>query len=63
MFWAQAYTCEEYCVPAIAIFCKRNKVPDDVAGSLLIGAGLSLPVIFASFVGLFVSHSAIGIFI
>lgn len=47
--------------PAITVFCKRNNYSDDIAGAIFIGTGLSLPVLFASFVGLFVSHSSIGV--
>lgn len=61
MFWGMAFICEEYCVPAITVFCKRNNFSDDVAGSIFIGTGLSLPVLFASFVGLFVENSSIGV--
>lgn len=61
MFWGFSFICEEYCVPAITIFCKRNKISDDVAGAIFIGAGLSLPSMFSSFVGLFVAKSSIGV--
>eukprot|EP01039_Chlorochromonas_danica_P005739 gene5739-6323_t len=61
LFWGLAFICEEYCVPAITVFCKRNKISDDIAGAIFIGTGLSLPVLFASFVGLFISDSAIGV--
>lgn len=61
VIWGMAFICEEYCVPAITVFCKRNKISDDIAGAIFIGTGLSLPVLFASFVGLFVSNTAIGV--
>lgn len=61
MFWGLTFICEEYCVPAITIYCIHNKVSDNVAGSIFIGAGLSLPVLFSSYVGLFASASSIGL--
>ena len=60
-FWGFAFICEEYCVPAITVLCKRNKISDDVTGALFIGAGLSLPSLFVSFIGLFVSNTSIGL--
>ena len=60
MFWGLTFVCEEYCVPAISVICLRHKISDVFAGSTVIGAGLSLPVLFASYVGLFGSDSSIG---
>lgn len=61
MFWAISFVCEEYGVPALAAFCKRNKLSDALTGSIFIGTGLSLPVFFVAVAGLFASHSAIGV--
>lgn len=61
MFWGMAFICEEYSVPAITVFCKRNNLSDDVAGAIFIGTGLSLPVMFSTFVALFVEDSSIGV--
>ena len=61
MFWGMAFVCEEYSIPSITVFCKRNNIPDDIAGAIYIGTGLSLPVLFVSFVGLFISNTAIGV--
>lgn len=61
MFWGYLFICEEFTIPAIMVFCKRNGIPADISGAILIGAGLSTPSLFSSYVGLFVSKSAIGI--
>jgi hypothetical protein len=61
MVWGMAFICEEFCVPSISVFCKRNHISDDIAGAIFIGTGLSLPVLFATFIGLFIEGSAIGI--
>ena len=61
MFWGLTFICQEYCVPAITVFCHRNKISNNVTGSLFIGAGLSLPVLFSSYVGLFGSNTGIGL--
>jgi len=59
--WALALVCEEFFVPALQILCKRWKVPDSVAGSLIMAAGNNAPEMFVSFLGIFVQKSAIGI--
>jgi Sodium/calcium exchanger protein len=61
MFWGLTLICEEYCVPAISVVCQRNKISDDFAGSTAIGAGLSLPILFASYIGLFSLNASIGL--
>lgn len=61
MFWGFGFICEEYCVPAITVLCKRHQISDDIAGAILIGASLSLPSLFASYVGLFFLNSTIGV--
>lgn len=60
LFWAFAFICEEYCIPAITILCKRHNISDDVAGAIFIGAGLSSPPVFVAFIGLFLSNASIG---
>ncbi len=57
LFWAISYICEEYSVPSICVFCKRNRIPDDVIGAILIGGILSLPVLTTS---LFSTNVGIG---
>lgn len=61
MFWGISFICEEYGVPSITAFCKRNNFSDSFAGSIFIGTGLSLPVFFVALAGLFISNSAIGV--
>jgi hypothetical protein len=61
MFWGITFVCEEFAVPAIAVFCKRNRFSDSLTGSIFIGTGLSLPVFFVAIAGLFASNSAIGV--
>jgi Ca2+/Na+ antiporter len=61
MFWAIAFICEEYGVHSITLFCHHHRFSDDIIGSLFIGTGLSLPVFFVALVGLFFSHSSIGV--
>lgn len=37
--WAMAHVSEDYFCPALDVFCVRWKVPDSVAGSLVMAAG------------------------
>jgi K+-dependent Na+/Ca+ exchanger-like protein len=59
-FWGLAVVCEDYFVPSITIMCEYNKIPDDVAGATFMAAGASSPEMFACFVSLFVTHTALG---
>jgi Ca2+/Na+ antiporter len=59
-FWGLAVVCEDYFVPAITILCEYNKIPDDVAGATFMAAGASSPEMFACFISLFVTHTALG---
>ncbi len=61
MFWGITFVCEEFAVPALSAFCKRNRFSDALTGSIFIGTGLSLPVFFVAVAGLFASNSAIGV--
>lgn len=61
LFWSISFVCEEFGVPSLAAFCKRNRLSDALTGSIFIGTGLSLPVFFIAVAGLFASNSAIGV--
>jgi len=37
--WALALVCEEFFVPALQVLCDRWKIPQSVAGSLIMAAG------------------------
>ena len=37
--WTLALVCEEFFVPALQVLCRKWKVPDSVAGSLIMAAG------------------------
>lgn len=58
--WCLAFVVEEFFVPALEIFCRKNKIPDSVAGSLVMAAGNDAPEICVSFIGIFIEKSAIG---
>ena len=53
--------CEERFVPALAVICDVLKIPDDVAGATLMAAGACSPEVVASFIALFITHSALGV--
>jgi len=61
MFYSLAVVVEEYFVPALNIMCVTYNIPDDVAGATFMAAGASSPEMFASFISLFVTHSALGV--
>ena len=52
---------EEYFVPALNMMCVEYKIPDDVAGATFMAAGASSPEMFAAFISLFITHSALGV--
>ncbi len=37
MFWGISFVCEEFGVPSITSFCKRNNLSDSLTGSILLG--------------------------
>jgi len=59
-FWGLAVVCEDFFVPALNVMCETLKIPDDVAGATFMAAGASSPEMFAAFVSLFITHSALG---
>jgi len=42
-------------------FCVKYKIPDDVAGATFMAAAASSPEMFAAFISLYFTHSALGV--
>ncbi|KAM7405736.1 hypothetical protein PAMP_000163 [Pampus punctatissimus] len=61
MFVALAIVCDEFFVPALEVITNRLQISDDVAGATFMAAGGSAPELFTSLIGVFVSHSNVGI--
>ncbi|KAG2470910.1 NCKX2 protein, partial [Polypterus senegalus] len=61
MFVALAIVCDEFFVPALGVITDKLQISDDVAGATFMAAGGSAPELFTSLIGVFISHSNIGI--
>lgn len=61
MFVALAIVCDEFFVPALEVITNKLKISDDVAGATFMAAGGSAPELFTSLIGVFISHSNVGI--
>ncbi|XP_023187821.1 sodium/potassium/calcium exchanger 1-like isoform X2 [Xiphophorus maculatus] len=61
MFVALAIVCDEFFVPALEVIAAKLKISDDVAGATFMAAGGSAPELFTSLIGVFISHSNVGI--
>ncbi|XP_036952643.1 sodium/potassium/calcium exchanger 1-like isoform X5 [Acanthopagrus latus] len=61
MFVALAIVCDEFFVPALEVITNSLEISDDVAGATFMAAGGSAPELFTSLIGVFVSHSNVGI--
>lgn len=61
MFVALAIVCDEFFVPALEVITSRLEISDDVAGATFMAAGGSAPELFTSLIGVFISHSNVGI--
>ncbi|XP_054548823.1 sodium/potassium/calcium exchanger 1, partial [Talpa occidentalis] len=61
VFVALAIVCEEYFVPALGIITEKLQISEDVAGATFMAAGGSAPELFTSLIGVFISHSNVGI--
>ncbi|KAG7253418.1 hypothetical protein CRUP_006831, partial [Coryphaenoides rupestris] len=61
MFIALAIVCDEFFVPALTVITEKLAISDDVAGATFMAAGGSAPELFTSVIGVFVSHSNVGI--
>ncbi|CAN0080281.1 unnamed protein product [Lampetra planeri] len=61
MFMALAIVCDEFFVPALGVITDKLAISDDVAGATFMAAGGSAPELFTSMIGVFISHSNVGI--
>ncbi|KAM6950337.1 sodium/potassium/calcium exchanger 2-like [Lycodopsis pacificus] len=61
MFVALAIVCDEFFVPGLEVITVRLDISDDVAGATFMAAGGSAPELFTSLIGVFISHSNVGI--
>uniref|UniRef100_A0AAY5EKG8 Sodium/calcium exchanger membrane region domain-containing protein n=1 Tax=Electrophorus electricus TaxID=8005 RepID=A0AAY5EKG8_ELEEL len=61
MFIALAIVCDEFFVPALTVIIEKLAISDDVAGATFMAAGGSAPELFTSVIGVFISHSNVGI--
>ncbi|XP_074617599.1 sodium/potassium/calcium exchanger 4-like isoform X3 [Acropora palmata] len=61
MFWAIAIVCDDYFVPCLEIICDKMGLQSDVAGATFMALGSSAPELFASVIGVFVTHGDIGV--
>ncbi|XP_060720675.1 sodium/potassium/calcium exchanger 2-like [Tachysurus vachellii] len=61
MFIALAIVCDEFFVPALTVIIDKLQISDDVAGATFMAAGGSAPELFTSVIGVFISHSNVGI--
>lgn len=61
MFISLAIVCDEFFVPALTVITEKLGISDDVAGATFMAAGGSAPELFTSVIGVFISHSNVGI--
>ncbi|XP_067276574.1 sodium/potassium/calcium exchanger 1 isoform X2 [Pseudorasbora parva] len=61
MFVSLAIVCDEFFVPTLGVITDKLAISDDVAGATFMAAGGSAPELFTSLIGVFISHSNVGI--
>ncbi|XP_076847102.1 sodium/potassium/calcium exchanger 1 isoform X2 [Brachyhypopomus gauderio] len=61
MFVSLAIVCDEFFVPTLGVITKKLEISEDVAGATFMAAGGSAPELFTSLIGVFISHSNVGI--
>ncbi|CAM9798640.1 unnamed protein product [Lampetra fluviatilis] len=61
MFISLAIVCDEFFVPALTVITEKLRISEDVAGATFMAAGGSAPELFTSLIGVFISHSNVGI--
>ncbi|XP_030069945.1 sodium/potassium/calcium exchanger 4 [Microcaecilia unicolor] len=61
MFYALAIVCDDFFVPALEKICEKLHLSEDVAGATFMAAGSSTPELFASVIGVFITHGDVGV--
>ncbi|XP_073682523.1 sodium/potassium/calcium exchanger 4a isoform X2 [Garra rufa] len=60
MFLALAIVCDDYFVTSLEKICEKLHLSEDVAGATFMAAGSSAPELFASIIGVFITHGDVG---
>ncbi|MCI4389604.1 hypothetical protein PGIGA_G00099950 [Pangasianodon gigas] len=61
MFLALAIVCDDYFVTSLEKICEKLDLSEDVAGATFMAAGSSAPELFASIIGVFITHGDVGV--
>ncbi|NWI33376.1 NCKX4 protein, partial [Sula dactylatra] len=66
MFYALAIVCDDFFVPSLVLklpilFFQKLHLSEDVAGATFMAAGSSTPELFASVIGVFITHGDVGV--
>ncbi|XP_075470635.1 sodium/potassium/calcium exchanger 4 isoform X2 [Ascaphus truei] len=61
MFYALAILCDDFFVPSLEKICEKLHLSEDVAGATFMAAGSSTPELFASVIGVFITHGDVGV--
>uniref|UniRef100_A0A8C1K1N0 Solute carrier family 24 member 4b n=1 Tax=Cyprinus carpio TaxID=7962 RepID=A0A8C1K1N0_CYPCA len=61
MFLALAIVCDDYFVTSLEKICEKLNLSEDVAGATFMAAGSSAPELFASVIGVFITHGDVGV--
>ncbi|XP_022540230.1 sodium/potassium/calcium exchanger 4 isoform X2 [Astyanax mexicanus] len=61
MFLALAIVCDDYFVTSLEKLCEKLDLSEDVAGATFMAAGSSAPELFASVIGVFITHGDVGV--
>ncbi|KAJ8410316.1 hypothetical protein AAFF_G00202970 [Aldrovandia affinis] len=61
MFLALAVVCDDYFVTSLEKICEKLNLSEDVAGATFMAAGSSAPELFASVIGVFITHGDVGV--
>lgn len=61
IFLALAIVCDDYFVTSLEKICEKLHLSEDVAGATFMAAGSSAPELFASIIGVFITHGDVGV--